>query len=58
MNRPTVLLVDDERSVVEGWTDLLRRPYHILTANSGLEALAILETEEVHVIVTDEQMPG
>ena len=55
----TLLLVDDE----EGVLNALRRVfadenYRILTTSSATEALAIMETETVHLIVTDHRMPG
>ncbi|MFN3196802.1 MAG: response regulator [Bradymonadia bacterium] len=54
-----VLLVDDEPHILTGLRNLLRnKPYHILTAHSGEAALAILEQEEVDVVITDERMPG
>jgi len=56
--RAKVLLVDDDPLI----TDTLQRVLHdedcdFLTATSGAEALAVLETEVVDVIVSDEQMP-
>jgi len=55
----TLLLVDDEVGVLNA----LRRVfadenYRILNASSAVEALAILEKEAVHLIVTDHRMPG
>lgn len=59
MNRKTVLCVDDEANVLRALKRLLRKePYQLLTANSGAEALQILETEEVHLLVSDYRMPG
>ena len=56
---PLILLVDDE---VEA-TDALRRSFHgepwrILVAHSGREALNIMATEAVDVILVDQEMPG
>ncbi len=57
--KPIILLVDDDPGVPAGLARMLRRePWRILLAHSGAEALAILEREDVDVIVTDEQMPG
>jgi YesN/AraC family two-component response regulator len=54
----TVLFVDDEvrllRSIQRG---LLDEPYHLLFAESGKQALELLEKNEVHIIVTDMRMP-
>ncbi|HEU4852718.1 MAG TPA: EAL domain-containing protein, partial [Telluria sp.] len=55
----TLLLVDDEPNILSALKRLLRRDdYRTLTAGSGQEALAILEREEVDVIVSDQRMPG
>jgi DNA-binding NtrC family response regulator len=54
----TVLFVDDELAVVEGLKrSLWKEPYVVLTAGSAAEALEILETTSVDVIVSDERMP-
>ena len=45
MTKPTLLLVDDERSAREGLERLLRREYEVLCAASGEEALALLQTD-------------
>jgi DNA-binding NtrC family response regulator len=59
IGRPVILLVDDERSILDGLTLALRRePYVILTATSGILALEILATRHVDIIVSDERMPG
>jgi two-component system response regulator HupR/HoxA len=54
----SILFVDDDevilRSIERGFLD---EPYNKLFANSGKEALEILQREEVHVIVTDMRMP-
>ncbi|MGD2047179.1 MAG: sigma-54 dependent transcriptional regulator [Gemmatimonadota bacterium] len=55
----TVLVVDDEpriRRIVE--LALGERGYQVLTAESAEDALDLLETEPVNVVVTDLQLPG
>lgn len=55
----SLLLVDDEPSILSSLKRLLRREgYEILTAASGAEALDILATHPVDVIVSDHRMPG
>jgi len=55
----TLLLVDDEVSILSSLTRLLRREnYHILTATSGEEALSLLALHPVGVILTDQRMPS
>lgn len=57
--QPRILLVDDEPQVTAALTRALRREaYDVLTANSAVEALRVLQTVRVDVIVSDEQMPG
>jgi two-component system, probable response regulator PhcQ len=57
--RNTILLVDDEANVISALTRaLIDDPYDILTASSGLQALEIIETKIIKVIVSDERMAG
>ncbi|MGJ7916984.1 EAL domain-containing protein [Massilia sp. LXY-6] len=56
--RPTLLLVDDEPSILSSLRRLLRNEgYRILTANSGSEGLKVLAENAVDVIVSDQRMP-
>jgi two-component system response regulator HupR/HoxA len=58
MEKRTVLFVDDEEKILTSLKrGLLDEPYEILFANSGKEALEILEQSQVQVIVTDMRMP-
>jgi len=55
----TILLVDDDAGVLASLKRLLRHEnYHILTATSGEEGLALLAEHQVGVIVVDQRMPG
>lgn len=59
MNKYSVLVVDDEKSI----RDFIRRnlearEFSVLTAGNGLEALAILNTQPVDLVVLDVMMPG
>ena len=55
----TLLLVDDETNILSALSRALRRDgYRILTATSAEEALDVLGREDVHVIVSDQRMPG
>jgi signal transduction histidine kinase len=55
--RHTLLVVDDEPDVVKSVKDLLRLDYRVLGATSANEALALLATEPVDVVMTDQRMP-
>lgn len=53
-----ILFVDDEAQILRSITRLfMDTEYEILTAESGAEALDILEVEQVDVIVSDMKMP-
>jgi diguanylate cyclase (GGDEF)-like protein/PAS domain S-box-containing protein len=55
----TLLLVDDEANILSTLQRSLRREnYRILVARSGAEALDILATSPVQVVVSDHRMPG
>jgi len=59
--RLRILFVDDEASILDGLRRLLRPlrdEWEVFTANSALEALALLEREPMDVIVSDMRMPG
>lgn len=56
--RIRVLFVDDEESNLKAFRSTFRRDMDVLIASSGREALEILRKEEVHVIVSDQRMPG
>ncbi len=56
--RPTLLVVDDEREVLNSVRDLLRIDYRVITCLRGAEALEVLRSEEhIHVVMSDQQMP-
>jgi EAL domain-containing protein (putative c-di-GMP-specific phosphodiesterase class I)/FixJ family two-component response regulator len=55
----TLLLVDDEPNILSALKRQLRGSgLRILTAPGGKEGMALLETEAVDVIVSDQRMPG
>lgn len=57
-SRPTILIVDDEPGIVESISLTFEDDYQVLTATSGDEALALLNDNDVAVIVADQRMPG
>jgi signal transduction histidine kinase len=56
--RHTLLVVDDEVDVLESLRHLFHRAYRVITASSGQRAVEVLEHEEVHLILSDQRMPG
>ncbi len=55
----TLLLVDDEENVVMALKRILRREgYKILTASSAEEGLELMAQNQVHVVLSDQRMPG
>src|SRR3954451_14568995 len=54
----TFLVVDDEANVVESLRHLFHRRYRVLTATGGEEALELLRTHDVQIILSDQRMPG
>lgn len=53
----TILYVDDEENNLFSFKATFRIRYQVLVAISGEEALKILATKKVHVIITDQRMP-
>ena len=54
-----ILLVDDEPEVTRSLKTALRKePWDIETADSGEQALDLMDDQEFDVIVSDERMPG
>ena len=53
-----VLVVDDEESIRVSMAKFLRsRGYHVVTAEAGAAALAMLHTEKFDVLLCDIRMP-
>jgi response regulator RpfG family c-di-GMP phosphodiesterase len=58
-NQYTLLCVDDEKNILNALKRLLRKEkFRLLTGNSGQEGLEILAENEVHVVLSDQRMPG
>ena len=56
---PVLLLVDDETRILSALHRTLRREgYEILSAESAAEALRILASRKVDLVLTDQKMPG
>ncbi|MDY6861548.1 MAG: response regulator [Thermodesulfobacteriota bacterium] len=59
MKELKIMLVDDEKRFLATTQKLLAREgYDILTAESGEEALEMLKSHNIHVVILDVKMPG
>ena len=58
-DKPKVLLVDDEESILNSLRRLLRgQPYEVLLATSGAQALEIMAQQPIDLVMTDARMPN
>ena len=57
-NLINVLYVDDEENNLISFKASFRRYFSIYTANSVKEAYTVLSNHEIHVLITDQRMPG
>jgi two-component system response regulator HupR/HoxA len=55
---PTVLVVDDEPRSLETLRRTLEEDFTVFTAGSAEEGRAVMEREFIHVVVSDQRMPG
>ncbi|MBF5007586.1 response regulator [Diaphorobacter caeni] len=55
---PSILFVDDEERIVNQLRMIFRNAYNVHTATSGEEALQILSSTPIDVLVSDQRMPG
>jgi DNA-binding NtrC family response regulator len=53
-----VLFVDDELHNLEAFKATFRRDFEVFICINVADALTLLETEEMHVILSDQRMPG
>lgn len=54
-----ILLVDDEAGIIQAIRRMLRsESFHIFEASNGNDALAILERNDIQLLITDYKMPG
>lgn len=55
---PTLLIVDDERSTRDGLRSALEEEFDVYTAASTTEALVILKSEPIQLLLTDLRLGG
>lgn len=53
-----ILYIDDEIHNLNAFRASFRRIYRIFTASSAEEGRKVLDEQEIHVIITDQRMPG
>jgi len=58
MSETTILIVDDDKVTRKTLSMALEDDYTTTSAGSGAEALAILEKEEIDLVLSDLDMPG
>jgi signal transduction histidine kinase len=56
--RHTLLIVDDEVDVLESLRHQFHRAYRVLTAPNARAAIELLKENEVHLLLSDQRMPG
>jgi two-component system, NtrC family, response regulator AtoC len=55
---PTLLIVEDERATREGLRSALEDEFEVYTAAGSIEALAILKSESINIMLTDLRLGG
>jgi two-component system, probable response regulator PhcQ len=59
MKKHTILIVDDEEMILKSICRILRNEdYRILKAKNGEKGLGILKDHDVHLVMSDQKMPG
>lgn len=56
-NAINVLYIDDETNNIISFKAAFRRTFNVYTAESAEEGRKILDTENIHVILSDQRMP-
>lgn len=56
-NKINILYVDDELNNLVSFKAVFRMKYNISTAISGEEAINILRSKQINIIITDQRMP-
>ncbi len=54
---PPILIIDDEKDNLDALFRLLRTQFQVTTTISPFEALKLIQTENYHVIISDQRMP-
>src|SRR5919108_1506433 len=54
---PRILIIDDDKSLLESYTVLLEDEFQVSTAESGERGLELLRHEDVHLVLLDVRLP-
>lgn len=57
LSKPNLLLVEDNKEILNYIGQELKQKYNVLPALNGQEAIGILENENIHIVVSDIMMP-
>ena len=57
MEKETILVVDDQTELLHTLQRLFRRDFEVLTAESGPQALKLVQKQPLAVIISDQRMP-
>lgn len=58
MDKATLMFVDDEKQILNAMKWLFRKEYNLLFANSGEEAVEMMKSNRIDVLISDQKMPG
>ena len=53
-----ILIVDDEPAGLDSLFLTFRKHFEVLMARSGEEAVGLLESQDVALVIADQRMPG
>jgi two-component system response regulator HupR/HoxA len=56
--RLTLLIVDDEKKILESLRELFRERYEVLSASSGEKAISVFKDRRPELVLCDQRMPG
>ena len=58
VRKARILVVDDEERILTALRSLFRHRYHVFCTTDGYKALDFLKRYQMHVIISDQRMPG
>jgi len=57
IDKPTLVLVDDEQRMLTVLNALFRRSYQVFATDDGFKAIEYIQNNQVNVIISDQRMP-